>query len=293
MRISTQIAIVDHFKVQPPQTYTRRSLALTLTQNREQWKAPKSLTVDQLITILLENDQLEVAELSSTEYGTKTRYTLGAPSPFQLASSFYKNSFLSHGSALFLHGLASLDAIYVNHEQSVKRSTTTLTQGALDRAFRNEQRQSNYIFNYSSHNIVFLNGKNTGCAGVTEMKGPQNEILRVSDLERTLIDITVRPRYAGSLRIVAGAFQKAALRVSISRVADLLELTAYSYPYHQALGFLLQRAGVPQDQLIPLKNKGIRFKFYLDYGMTNPVYDPVWNIYYPNDLPGIDSKTKC
>jgi hypothetical protein len=61
--------------------------------------------------------------------------------------------------------------------------------------------------------------------------------------------------------------------------------TSIPYPYHQALGFILQRAGVPEEELAPLKQRAIRLKFYLDYGMNQPAYDPAWKLYYPRDLP--------
>src|SRR5882672_4945604 len=45
--------------------------------------------------------------------------------------------------------------------------------------------------------IVLLSGKHTGRLGVTKTLGPQGEQLELTDLERTLIDIAVRPTYAG------------------------------------------------------------------------------------------------
>jgi hypothetical protein len=67
-------------------------------------------------------------------------------------------------------------------------------------------------------------------------------------------------------------------------MAGLLKKMKYTYPYHQSLGFLLQNAGVPEEQLAPLKYSPIRFKFYLDYGMSQPSYDPVWKLYYSREL---------
>jgi hypothetical protein len=87
------------------------------------------------------------------------------------------------------------------------------------------------------------------------------------------------------MKTIIDAFRKAAKRVSIQKTAELLEITDYSYPYQQALGFLLSRAGVSERRLEPLKRRISRFKFYLDYAMINPAYDPVWRIYYPADLP--------
>src|ERR1022692_2320439 len=101
--------------------------------------------------------------------GAQTRYIFGALSPLQLACSFYKNSYLSHGTALHLHGLAPLETIFVNHEQSPKNSRPRISQAALNRAFQNSQRQSTYVFRYGTSTITFLNGKNTQGAGIVDM----------------------------------------------------------------------------------------------------------------------------
>jgi len=156
-------------------------------------------------------------------------------------------------------------------------------------AFQNSQRQSTYVFRYDSSAITFLNGKNTGRAGVIDLRGPGNEPLKTTNLERTFIDVVVRPRYAGGIGEVRKAFRQAKNRISVPEIARLLKTMKYTYPYHQALGFLLQNAGVPEDQLAPLKNSPIRFKFYLDYGMRHPAYNPVWKLYYPRDL----SQQRC
>jgi predicted transcriptional regulator of viral defense system len=106
----------------------------------------------------------------------------------------------------------------------------------------------------------------------------------VTNLERTLIDAIVRPQYAGGIRAVIRCFEKAKDRISISEVALLLGKMDYVYPYHQALGFVLQRVGLPEETLSPLKERKIRFKFYLDYGMKSPKFDPTWKLYYPAEL---------
>jgi hypothetical protein len=62
-----------------------------LAVRRDVWDAPVSFDVEALISLLLENDLLRVAEISSELYGRKTRYLLGTVSPLQVACSFYKN----------------------------------------------------------------------------------------------------------------------------------------------------------------------------------------------------------
>ena len=284
MKISTQLAILEDFRRVPPRAMTRQDLSNYLAAKRSSWEAPQSLGVNGLINLLIENDSLKVAEISSDSYGRKARYLVGEVSFLQFASSFYKGSYLSHGTALHLHGLATLGPTFVNHEQSPKNSTSRLTQSALDRAFRSQQRQSSYVFRYGSRTITFLNGKNTERAGVIEMRGPNNEPLMVTSLERTLIDVIVRPQYAGGIRKVITAFEKARDRVPVPQIAALLAKMKFAYPYRQALGFVLQKVGMSEESLAPLKDRKIRFRFYLDHGMKAPAFNPSWKIYYPPDL---------
>jgi hypothetical protein len=83
---------------------------------------------------------------------------------------------------------------------------------------------------------------------------------------------------------VADAFTKAIGAVSVAEIARLLKQTKYVYPYHQSLGFLLEHAGVPQEQLAPLRGTPIRLKFYRDYGMKATRFDQNWKVYYPHEL---------
>ena len=80
---------------------------------------------------------------------------------------------------------------------------------------------------------------------------------------------------------MAAILPNAADRISTEEIVRLLAQTKYAYPYHQSLGFLLERAGVAGVNLEPLRRLPRRFKFYLDYGMKMPLYDPNWQVYYP------------
>ena len=98
MRLERQTAVIDAFRQLPPQTMTRKALGEYLGTRRAALKVPKSFGVDDLVDLLRENDVLKIAEISSQEYGSKSRYAFGAISPLQLACSFYKGSFLSHAA---------------------------------------------------------------------------------------------------------------------------------------------------------------------------------------------------
>jgi hypothetical protein len=284
MRLKTQLAIKADIEAQAPAAWNRKNFEVFLKQYRERWGAPQSLTTYELIDFLIDNEIVRPVEIESKAYDHKMRYVLGRPSPFQFALSFFKDSYLSHGSALEVHGLGRSEMTYVNREQSPKKTTSRLSQGRIDMAFENQPRRSAFEFASGTFRVAFLNGKHTGNAGVIEMPGPSAERVRVTSLERTFVDCVVRPQYAGGIAKVVAAYRDAANRVSIPDLVLLLRKTKYVYPYHQAIGFLLQLAGRTEEDLKPLFSLGLRFKFYLDYEIESPAFDPHWKLYYPAGL---------
>ena len=281
MRLKTQLAIKADIEAQAPAAWNRKNFEVFLKQYREQWGAPQSLTTSELIDFLIDNEIVRPVEIESKDYDRKMRYVIGRPSPLQFALSFFKDSYLSHASALEVHGIGKSEMTYVNREQSPKKTTSRLSQLRIDMAFENQPRRSAFEFANGAFRVTFLNGKHTGNAGVIEMRGPSAEPVRVTSLERTLIDSVVRPQYAGGLAKVVAAYRDAATRVSVPELVLLLKKTKYIYPYHQSIGFLLQLAGRTEEDLRPLVSLGLRFKFYLDYGMKSRAFDHHWQLYYP------------
>jgi hypothetical protein len=79
------------------------------------------LSGEQLLQFLYDEKLLVKAEFGSSNYPTIVRYLSGSHSPFELATSLRRRSFLCHRTALVVHGLAhSSEPIYVNQEQSPK-----------------------------------------------------------------------------------------------------------------------------------------------------------------------------
>ena len=58
----------------------------------------------------------------------------------------------------------------------------------------------------------------------------------------------------------------------------------FIYPYHQAIGFYLQKAGYSENQYNLFKRNGFEFKFYLTYNILNKEYSNDWNLYFPKGL---------
>jgi hypothetical protein len=214
-------------------------------------------------------------------YKSFNRYVTPKASELDLALALRHGAYLSHATAAENLGLLPPGSpIYANKEQSEKpASTSTLSQEGIDRAFTNAPRTSRYVFLFRGKRIVLLSGKNTGDYGVVDKAGR-----RITGLERTLVDMTVRPAYAGGPAAVLHAYQTAVDKVSISKLVETLRHLDHAYPYHQAVGFYMQRAGKSLSKLKPLSRASYEVRFHLCNQIKNKAFDQTWQIYYPNEL---------
>jgi hypothetical protein len=73
-------------------------------------------------------------------------------------------------------------------------------------------------------------------------------------------------------------------RVSIERLLKTLKSLDYVYPYHQSIGFLMQKAGYPEKNYAELRAIGLSYDFYLAHDMKQPEYSEDWRLFYPREL---------
>jgi hypothetical protein len=285
----TQRNVVALLRAAERKVFSRRELSSFLRSAADEGQLPSSTSSSRLISFLETHGLSRVVLRPPDGVATPpiVRYVWGPVSMFAIAASMRTGAYLSHGSAVFLHGLTDQipKTIFVNKEQSAKPTPTQpLTQEGIDRAFANSQRASTYVFTVEGYRVVLLSGKHTNRLEVSELKGPQGELVSATKLERTLIDISVRPAYAGGVFEVAKAYEAAKDRVSVNTLVATLKQLAYVYPYHQAVGFYLQRAGVDPAKLARLKQLGLNFDFYLSHKMGPTAYSPEWRIHFPEGL---------
>ncbi len=100
-------------------------------------------------------------------------------------------------------------------------------------------------------------------------------------LERTLIDIAVRPDYAGGIYQVLEAYKAAKDRVSVNTLIATIKKLDYIYPYHQTIGFYMERAGYDVTRTDRLLKLGTSLDFYLTYGIKDREYDSKWRLFFP------------
>jgi predicted transcriptional regulator of viral defense system len=204
---------------------------------------------------------------------------------FDVAASYSSNGYLSHGSAVFIHGLNDElpRNLYVNVEQSVKPRSglPNLSQASIDSAFRRKQRRSSLIYEAHDYSITILSGKNTGRLEVDDVQHGKSTVAATSP-ERTLIDITVRPSYAGGVFKVAEAFERARSEISVSILLATLRKLNYVYPYHQAIGYYMEEAGYEERHLTRFRDMGQEYDFYLAHHMKDPEYIEKWRLFVPS-----------
>ena len=278
--------IINYFDRLDKKIFTRSDIDNILTENKAFWRISDSTTLTKFIAFLLEKTKLELFKFEFSR--NILLYAWGHVSPYELIASIKPGAYFSHYTAMQFHELTDQipNMIYLNFEQPAKPFPGgRLTQSGIDIAFKRPVRVSKNIASFQDKKIRLLNGKYTNRLGVVEMIDSEGGKIPVTNIERTLIDIAVRPVYSGGIFEVLNAYKTAAGKVSLNKLAATLKRLDYIYPYHQVIGFYLTKAGVYKKSLIDMFKKGdIKYDFYLAHQMKDTEYSKEWRLYFPKGL---------
>ena len=281
--------IVSFFDEHPSQIFGYKELAAILSQKRDFWRLAERTNTQQFITFLIEKSKLTQLVYPFPDR-TETRYVWGERPLLEVLLTLKKDAYFSHYTAVRMHGLTEQvpKTIYLNHEQKPKSKDSAqphLEQDQIASAFSRPPRISQNAIDFEGYRVCMINGMHTNCLGVVNedvtYDGNSKVHVRVTNIERTLIDITVRPVYSGGPFEVAKAFLMAKEQVSVNAMAAMLRKLNYVYPYHQAIGFYLERAEYKSNLLDLLRSFPMEHDFYLAHQMGETEYVKDWRLFIP------------
>jgi hypothetical protein len=289
--VLAEIKIRNFFAQLPKKVFSETQLKQILDDNRLTWQLGATHNLDRFIQNL-ENSKLVTPvslnffPISGDEQAvikrTVKRYMTSSAGVLELALSLSSKSYLSHYTAAYLNGLTTQvpKRIYVTTELSKKQQTRgRLEQSAIDKAFRQPQRIAGEQAIWEDYTIIPLHGKFSNRLGVN-LTAPMPH----TGLERTLIDMAVRPAYSGGVHAVLEDYRKVVDKISINKLKATLTNLDLIYPYHQAIGFYLEKAGAPARKLEVFEEMAMEFDFYLTYDMKETAYSEKWRLYYPTGI---------
>jgi predicted transcriptional regulator of viral defense system len=285
----SELELIERLARSDRLVYSPHTLAELFRAMRERKIYAQQTSYEDFLEFVLRRGHLTQIALRAPHYDeTILRFCRGQATSIDIAATLRSSAYFSHSTAAYLNGLTNTlpSNLFLNLEQSEKPKSSkgALTQASLDRAFSGKQRQSKLFYTYETLTVTMLSGKKTGKLGVESIAAASGRSFSATNLERTLVDLTVRPAYAGGITAALECFRVAKARVSMEKLLQILDQLDYLYPYAQAIGFLAQRAGFSESDLHPLRDRMSSLKFYLVHGLKNPAYDETWRIYHPKGL---------
>ena len=278
--------IVAYFDTQVSHILKLTEIAAILSKQRAFWRLAQRTNTQQFIKFLTENSALKRLDFPFP-YRAETRYVWGEVPLLEVLLTLKTNAYFSHYTAVRMHGLSEQvpKTIYLNHEQKPQPQNPHLEQGRIAAAFSRRPRVSQNAIDLGDLRICMVNGMYANQLGVVNEQVSYDSDakinVRLTNIERTLIDVAVRPIYSGGIFEVLKAFRLAKDLVSVNALAAMLQKLKYVYPYHQVIGFYLERAGYKARMVDLLRRFPMDYDFYLTHEMAATEYIEDWRLYVP------------
>lgn len=281
-------AIELYFDEIKQNVFNKRQLECIFYHKNSSWKLGYTYSFDKFLTFLQSNLYLKTIEFSNIVLYVWKMDNINN-FIYEIALMIKPKSYISHYTAMFLQNLTEQvpKIIYVTYERTntLPIRKTDLSQSSIDSAFQKDERISRNIYELDGFKIILISSPRSNKIGIINYTLPSNVQIPITNTERTLLDITVRPTLSGGVLEIAKAYTNALSKLQVVKLKSYLLKMQYIYPYQQAVGFYLAYAGLPEKRLHRIEAIcDNRFDFYLDRKMNHPSYSKRWRIYYPKYL---------
>lgn len=196
-------------------------------------------------------------------------------------SAYFNNLTDDLGNTFFVNKFSKENPINCFNNKIKK-----LDQKSINKSFEKPMRKSSLIYNLSingnDNKIFFLNSRpNTKKYSNKIQKYNYN--LFINSIEKTLLDITVRPSYLKDWKELIKIYRNSINKININKFIEVFKEANYIYPYHQSIGFLLESTGHSLDTYeyfysLPKKND---FFIFYNSDLSKMDYNKKWKIYHP------------
>jgi predicted transcriptional regulator of viral defense system len=211
--------------------------------------------IRKLISKLAQSGWIEI--LKRGTYVVKSPLYSGDIPPFAIAEALVQPMAISHWSALAQHGFSTQNPSMIQASTPVKVVTPEMRQGE---AYRPRGRASWRAFTLE---FEFIYVKKERFWGFEKQWVNAWSQVNITDRERTVLDLIVRPDLFGGIRAASEIMESALAQIDIDRLVD------YAVRYDvgaviKRLGWLLERMGADVNQLLPLQNYPVTGTVLLD-----------------------------
>jgi len=202
-----------------------------------------------------------------------------------------KDRFISHYSAMYFNELTEQMPVqhYISREVKGRKSVikTAISKEKMKQSFMKSPRETTLYCRFEKSVFYFLLHNDTKRLGITNKKITRNgktNVIQLTDVERTLIDISIAPHHSGGISNIVSAFRNA--RIDLKKLKNYYLSMELTYPYFQRIGFFLEKAGksdlarkwqsmMPEPEL----------EFFLDKNYTRSwKFDESWKLFHPGAL---------
>ncbi len=199
--------------------------------------------------------------------------------------------YLSHQSALYFNELIEQRPLnyYISRESKDRKKgeKDTYNPRLIKQSFMKSHRVTSKYFSYEGYKSYILEKQDLKNTGVIEKRVKDQDkyiSIRMTDVERTLLDAVIAPQYSGGILTTINCFEKA--EINLKYLFQLYSIYSPFYPYWQALGLILEKlkgseVGYIWDSFFSDQKK----EFYLDRKFRSSwLYSDKWQIHYPKGV---------